>query len=131
MAASIPLQLAYYGDDFTGSTDALEYLSRAGLRTALFIAPPDATQLAAMPGLQAVGVAGLTRALAPAAMKAVLRPTFEALRALGPRHVHYKVCSTFDSSPEIGSIGCAMAVGRDVFGGAFVPLLVGAPALGR
>jgi uncharacterized protein YgbK (DUF1537 family) len=29
--------LAFYGDDFTGSTDALEFLTRAGARTALFI----------------------------------------------------------------------------------------------
>ena len=28
--------LAFYGDDFTGSTDALEFLSRAGAKTVLF-----------------------------------------------------------------------------------------------
>jgi 3-oxoisoapionate kinase len=123
--------LAFYGDDFTGSTDALESLARAGLRTALFLAPPTPAQLAAFPGLQAVGVAGLTRALAPDAMEAELRPAFAALRALGPRHVHYKVCSTFDSSPTVGSIGRAIDVGADVFPAPFVPLVVGAPALGR
>ncbi|GAB3577598.1 four-carbon acid sugar kinase family protein [Hymenobacter daeguensis] len=125
------LLLAYYGDDFTGSTDALEFLSRAGARTALFIAPPTPAQLAAYPGLDAIGVAGLTRAMPPAAMQAVLAPAFAALRALGPRHVHYKVCSTFDSSPTIGSIGRALEVGRAVFPNAFVPLLVAAPQLGR
>ena len=130
--ASIPqLLLAYYGDDFTGSTDALEFLTRAGLRTALFMAPPTAAQLARFPDLQAVGVAGLTRSLAPADMEAELRPAFSALRALGPRHVHYKVCSTFDSSPTVGSIGRATEIGADIFGGRYVPLLVGAPALGR
>ncbi|MDO7851672.1 four-carbon acid sugar kinase family protein [Hymenobacter convexus] len=128
---SRPLLLAYYGDDFTGSTDALEFLSRAGARTALFIAPPTAAQLAAYPGLDAIGVAGLTRAMPPDAMQAVLEPAFAALRALGPRHVHYKVCSTFDSSPTIGSIGRAIETGRRVFPGAFVPLLVAAPPLGR
>lgn len=125
------LLLAYYGDDFTGSTDALEFLSRAGARTALFIAPPTPTQLAAYPDLDAIGVAGLTRAMSPEAMQAVLEPAFAQLRALGPRHVHYKVCSTFDSSPVIGSIGQAMETGRSVFANAFVPLLVAAPALGR
>jgi 3-oxoisoapionate kinase len=46
--------------------------------------------------------------------------------------VHYKVCSTFDSSPQVGSIGRAIDVGREVFREApFVPLLVAAPALGR
>jgi uncharacterized protein YgbK (DUF1537 family) len=125
------LLLAYYGDDFTGSTDALEFLSRAGARTALFIAPPTPAQLAAYPGLDAIGVAGLTRAMPPDTMEAVLEPAFAALRALEPRHVHYKVCSTFDSSPAIGSIGRAIEVGRRVFPGAFVPLLVAAPPLGR
>jgi uncharacterized protein YgbK (DUF1537 family) len=126
-----PLLLAYYGDDFTGSTDALEFLSRAGARTALFIAPPTPAQLAAYPGLDAIGVAGLTRAMPPDAMQAALEPAFAQLRALGPRHVHYKVCSTFDSSPTVGSIGRAIEVGRAVFPGAFVPLLVAAPPLGR
>lgn len=125
------LRLAYFGDDFTGSTDALEFLSRAGLKTALFLAPPTATQLARFPGLDALGVAGLTRSLAPDAMEAVLRPAFAALRALGAPHVHYKVCSTFDSSPTVGSIGRAIDVGAHVFRARFVPLLVGAPALGR
>ncbi len=125
------LLLAYYGDDFTGSTDALEFLSRAGARTALFIEPPTPAQLAAYPGLDALGVAGLTRAMPPAAMQAALEPAFARLRALGPRHVHYKVCSTFDSSPTIGSIGRAIEVGRRTFPNAFVPLLVAAPPLGR
>jgi uncharacterized protein YgbK (DUF1537 family) len=123
------LKLAYYADDFTGATDALESLARAGLRTRLFLQPPTAAQCA---GLDAIGVAGLTRSLAPDAMEAVLRPAFTALRALGPRHVHYKVCSTFDSSPAIGSIGRAIDVGVSVFGDrTVVPLLVAAPALGR
>lgn len=122
------LRLAYYADDFTGATDALESLALAGLRTRLFLNPPSAAQCA---GLDAIGVAGLTRSLAPDAMEAVLRPAFTALRALGPRHMHYKVCSTFDSSPAVGSIGRAIDVGATVFASRTVPLLVAAPALGR
>ena len=129
--AETGLRLAYYGDDFTGSTDALEFLSRAGLPTVLFTAPPTAAQLARFPGVCAIGVAGLTRSLAPADAEAELRPAFTALRALGAPHVHYKVCSTFDSSPTVGSIGRAIDVGADVFRARFVPLVVGAPALGR
>lgn len=122
------IRLAYFADDFTGATDALESLARAGLRTRLFLDAPSAERCV---GLDAVGVAGLTRALAPEAMETVLRPAFTALRALGPRHVHYKVCSTFDSSPTVGSIGRAIEVGSEIFGGPVVPLLVAAPALGR
>jgi 3-oxoisoapionate kinase len=125
------LLLAYYGDDFTGSTDALEFLSRAGVKTVLFMNTPTPEQLTRYPGLQAIGVAGKTRAMAPVEMEQELRPAFAALQALGVAHVHYKVCSTFDSSPAIGSIGKAIEVGAEIFQAAFVPLLVAAPALGR
>lgn len=125
------LLLAFYGDDFTGSTDALEFLSRAGIKTVLFMEPPTTEQLSHYEGLQAIGVAGLTRSMSPNGMEEVLRPAFTALKALGVPHVHYKVCSTFDSSPTIGSIGRATDVGADVFKAPFVPLLVAAPVLGR
>lgn len=125
------LLLAYYGDDFTGSTDALEFLSRAGIRTVLFISPPTAEKLSTYNGLQAIGVAGMTRAMSPAQMEQTLLPAFTALRTLNPRHVHYKVCSTFDSSPHIGSIGKAIDVGTEIFQNRITPLLVAAPALGR
>lgn len=125
------LWLAFYGDDFTGSTDALESLTRAGLRTRLFTAPPTRAQLARAGRLDAVGVAGVSRSLAPTAMTRELRAAFLALRRLGPRHVHYKVCSTFDSSPGRGSIGRAIDVGAAIFPHRFVPVVVGAPGLGR
>ena len=57
----------------------------------------------------------MTRSLTPAAMERELRPAFKRLKALGAPHVHYKVCSTFDSSPRIGSIGRAMDVGGGNF----------------
>lgn len=125
------LLLTFYGDDFTGSTDALEQLARFGIRAMLFIKPPSPAQLKRFPGLQAVGVAGMTRSLTPAAMERELRPAFKRLKALGAPHVHYKVCSTFDSSPTLGSIGRALDVGTEIFRGPFVPMVVGAPALGR
>ena len=125
------LLLTFYADDFTGSTDALEQLTLAGIRTALFIAPPTPAQLKKFPDLQAVGVAGKTRSLAPGAMERELKPALLALKKLGARHVHYKVCSTFDSSPKIGSIGRVMDVAAKIFPAKFIPLLAAAPALGR
>jgi len=125
------LLLTFYGDDFTGSTDALEQLTLAGIRTALFIQPPTPAQLRKFSGLQAIGVAGKTRSLAPAAMERELKPALLALKKLKPRHVHYKVCSTFDSSPAIGRIGCVMDLASKIFPAPFIPLLVAAPALGR
>jgi len=125
------LLLAFYGDDFTGSTDALEFLSRAGARTVLFLEPPTAAQLQRYPDLEAIGIAGMTRAMTPDEMEATLRPAFAMLAGLRVPHIHYKVCSTFDSSPTTGSIGRAIDIGAEAFGSRFVPVLGGAPALGR
>jgi uncharacterized protein YgbK (DUF1537 family) len=125
------LLLTFYGDDFTGSTDALEQLTNAGIRAALFIEPPTRKQLAQFKNLQAVGVAGMTRSMTPAAMERELNPAFKKLKALNAPHVHYKACSTFDSSPTIGSIGRVIDVAMEIFHAPFVPLLVAAPALGR
>ncbi len=125
------LLLAYYGDDFTGSTDALEFLNRAGVKTALFIEPPGPEQLSRYKDLGAIGVAGMSRSMPPAEMEEELRPAFTALRNSGARHVHYKVCSTFDSSPVTGSIGKAIDIAAEIFSAPFIPLLVGAPVLGR
>lgn len=123
--------LAFYGDDFTGSTDALEFICRAGAKAVLFIEPPTAEQLKQYPHLDAYGVAGKTRSLPPAEMENILLPAFEKIKQTGARHVHYKVCSTFDSSPTIGSIGKAIDCGAAVFKNKTIPVLGGMPALGR
>jgi len=125
------LLVAYYGDDFTGSTDALESLTLSGVRTTLFIRPPDARRLARDPDLRGVGVAGLTRSMAPGPMEEELVPALRRLSELGAPFVHYKVCSTFDSSPTVGSIGRVIDVASQLFSSPFIPLVVGAPALGR
>lgn len=135
------LLMAFYGDDFTGSTDAMEILERAGVRTVLLMRTPDSEGTSAhtrlesilqrFPGMGALGIAGTTRAMTPDRMEAALRPAFEFLRQSGAGHVHYKVCSTFDSSPAIGSIGKAIDIGSVVFNSRFVSLVVAAPALGR
>lgn len=122
---------AFYGDDFTGSTDALEWLCRAGLKTVLFLEPPTPEQLAAHKDVQAFGVAGATRSLHPSAMEEALIPAFERLKETGAAYVHYKVCSTFDSSPLIGSIGKAIEMGAAVFENDFTPVIQSAPVLGR
>lgn len=123
--------LSFVGDDFTGSTDAVEVLELAGVRTVLFTRPPTPEQLQQHPDAQAFGVATVARLLPPDAMASLLRPTFSAIREFGAPFLHYKVCSTFDSSPSIGSIGRALDVGVDVCRTACVPVVVGAPSLGR
>jgi ribulose-bisphosphate carboxylase large chain len=68
-AVGTDLLLAYYGDDFTGSTDALEALTQAGVPTVLFLKPPDAGGTAALSRVRAVGVAGTSRSRDPAWMR--------------------------------------------------------------
>lgn len=126
------LLMAYYGDDFTGSTDSMEALALGGVRVALFLEPPRPETLQGrFTGLQAVGVAGISRSLSPDRMEHELRPKFRQLKALGASICHYKTCSTFDSSPQVGSIGYATDIGWEVFEPSFVPVIVGAPALKR
>ena len=123
--------IAFYGDDFTGSTDALEALALGGVRARMFLRAGD---LVGGCGFQAVGLAGSARAMTPAEMDGQLPAIFAALRdALPPSGgiAHYKLCSTFDSSPALGSIGRAIEVGRRIFGPAVIPLVVAAPMLGR
>lgn len=124
--------LCYYGDDFTGSTDVLEALFQAGLRTILFLEPPSPDMLLEQfRDVDCYGVAGVGRSLSPEEMERELRPLLTTMKLAGATVIHYKICSTFDSSPDIGSIGKAMEIGRDVFGGRYVPLLVGVPYLRR
>ena len=123
------LVLAWYGDDFTGSGAVMEVLSFAGLPAVLFLDPPTPAMLARFPGVRAVGLASDARTRGPDWMRAELPRAFAALRALGAPMLHYKVCSTFDSSPETGSIGTAAEIGMEPL--EVVPLILGAPAIGR
>ena len=125
------LRLAFYGDDFTGSTDALEVLASAGWRCALFLQEPDTRTLARHPGLDAVGIAGDSRAMTPDEMQARLPATLDWLATAGAPVLHYKVCSTFDSAPTIGSIGRVMELARARLGGACLPIVAATPHLGR
>lgn len=121
--------VAFYGDDFTGSTDVLESLSRNGVDTVLFLDVPDRSDVERFGEVDAVGVAGTSRSMTPSEMDERLPAVFEALAEFDPELVHYKVCSTFDSSPTVGSIGRAIDVGQAVFDSPFVPVVVSAPSL--
>jgi uncharacterized protein YgbK (DUF1537 family) len=123
--------LSYYGDDFSGATDVMEVLAWAGLPTVLFLQPPTDEQLARFPDARAMGVAGDSRSRPPKWMSDHLPTIFERLRSLGAPLCQYKLCSTFDSSPEIGSIGRAIEIGLDVVGGDWASIVVGAPTLRR
>lgn len=123
--------ITYYGDDLTGSTDALEALSSRGVPTVLFTAIPDDEQLARFAACRAIGLAGTSRSESPAWMREHLTSALTWLRERHAGLCHYKTCSTFDSAPDTGSIGCALEIGREVFGQACVPIVVGVPQMKR
>ncbi|MFI7065518.1 four-carbon acid sugar kinase family protein [Kribbella sp. NPDC050124] len=126
------LEAAFYGDDFTGSTDALRQFERCGLRSILLVELPPTDELQALAArYDVIGVAGIARSLAPDEQEAEIRPILTALRDLNPRVVQYKICSTADSSPTLGSIGRALEVGHSLFGPTAVPVLAAQPELGR
>jgi len=131
MTSGNQMKLAFYADDFTGSTDALEVLTFAGLNCALFLEIPSEATLKEYGPFDAIGVAGASRAMSPAEMTEHLTPIFEQMAKLPVPFVHYKVCSTFDSSPTIGSIGKVMELARRAFSEEAIPIVAATPALAR
>ena len=123
--------ISYYGDDFTGSTDVMEALASHGVRTALFTRLPSAAEFAPFADFEAIGLAGTSRSQTPEWMSAHLPEAFAWLESLGARFCHYKVCSTFDSSPKIGSIGRAIEIGLQVFNQQRATMIIGAPQIKR
>ncbi|WP_421726033.1 four-carbon acid sugar kinase family protein [Bauldia sp.] len=123
--------LAWYGDDFTGAAAVMEVMTFAGLPAVLFFDIPTAEQRAAFAGYRGFGIAGIARSQTPDWMDANLPRIYGALASFGAPLVQYKVCSTFDSAPTVGSIGRATELGAAAFGGVWYPLLVAAPAMGR
>jgi uncharacterized protein YgbK (DUF1537 family) len=125
------LLVAYYGDDYTGSAAVMEVLTFAGLPAVLFLDLPTPEEAARFAGYRGIGIAGIARSRAPAWMDRHLPPVFRALAGLGAPVSQYKVCSTFDSAPHVGSIGRAVDLGIPILGGDWTPLIVAAPGMER
>lgn len=122
--------IAFYGDDFTGASAAMEATAFAGLATVLFLAPPTPERLRAFADARVVGIAGVARAQSSQWMDEHLPPVFDALTATGAPVIHYKVCSTFDSAPDVGSIGRVVEIAAKKFPG-WMPMIVADPGMGR
>lgn len=126
------LLMAFYGDDFTGSADAMEALALHGVPTVLFLDRPDPALLnRRLKNVRAVGVAGTSRTMTPAQMDGELPGQFQMLKELGAPLIHYKVCATFDSSPRIGSIGHAADLAFQTLDPPFAVIVQGVPIIGR
>ncbi|MBB5390627.1 MULTISPECIES: four-carbon acid sugar kinase family protein [unclassified Herbaspirillum] len=124
-------KVAFYGDDFTGATDTLATAALAGLRSILFLRVPTAAQLHAAGELDCLGIAGAARSMDPGQMRAELEPVAAFFGELRVPVTHYKICSTFDSAPHIGSIGAALRIWRQRIPNRFVPIVGGQPNLRR
>ena len=126
------IKVAFYGDDFTGASDNAAQYARHGLRTLLFFSnPAEATLQSAARDYDVIGVAGTARSLSPTAMSDELMPVLQNFHALGVPLVQYKCCSTFDSSPETGSLGEAIRLMRSLWRDCMVPVLAATPEFGR
>ncbi|MGA2487940.1 MAG: 3-oxo-tetronate kinase [Roseiarcus sp.] len=99
------LALGCIGDDYTGSSDLANTLTRNGLRTLQLIGVPSAE--VALPEVDAIVIALKIRSVAAADAVKSARVADAWLRARGVSHVLYKICSTFDST-DAGNIGPVM-----------------------
>lgn len=95
------LKLGCIADDFTGATDLANNLVRAGMRVVQSIGVPEAPLAAEA---DALVVALKSRTIAPTDAVAQSLAALHWLRAAGAQQCYFKICSTFDSTPQ-GNIG--------------------------
>ncbi len=131
MALPDGIILTWYGDDFTGAAAVMEVLTFSGLPAVLFLDTPTQAQLEQFPDARALGVASTARTHSPAWMADNLPSVFSTLGELSHGIVHYKVCTTLDSSASVGSIGKAIEIGAEVLQCHCVPVLIAAPQMRR
>ena len=124
--------VAFYGDDFTGSSENLAQFHRSGLRSKLYLRLPsvegllhDAKQF------HVLGIAGTARALDTNDMDAELAPAFKLLASLDCPFLQYKICSTFDSSERVGSFGRVLKLAPQYFGHRGIAVIAATPDFGR
>jgi uncharacterized protein YgbK (DUF1537 family) len=102
------LKLGIIADDFTGATDVANNLVRAGMRVVQTIGVPDpgpaGADDAALMQADAVVVALKSRTAAVEDAVAQSLAAARWLLARGASQLYFKVCSTFDSTPQ-GNIG--------------------------
>ncbi|WP_232829277.1 four-carbon acid sugar kinase family protein [Tropicimonas sp. IMCC34043] len=123
--------VTWYGDDFTGSAAVMEVLAFAGVPTVLFSGVPSDALRDRFRDARAIGIASTARTKDPAWMEQNLARPLAWLDACKAPILHYKVCSTFDSAPDVGSIGKAIEVGLSVRPAAAVAMVTAAPQMRR
>ncbi|WP_104133970.1 four-carbon acid sugar kinase family protein [Cryobacterium sp. Y62] len=121
-------RIAFLADDLTGGADVLAQANAFGLQAVMVLDPAEAVNTNA----DVVGVAGAARSLSGLEFDQVVTEALNALRDLQPDVLIYKVCSTFDSSPTIGSIGRAIELLHQTVPTAGpIPVVPAQPGFGR
>jgi uncharacterized protein YgbK (DUF1537 family) len=132
MPSTAKLKAVFYGDDFTGSSENLAQFHRSGVEGKLYLARPAFEKVVAdSHSYDVLGFAGTARALSGAELGAELDSAFSIMSRLNTAFVQYKICSTFDSSPTIGSYGAVLSRAAAHFGQRDVPVLAATPDFGR
>jgi uncharacterized protein YgbK (DUF1537 family) len=118
--------LGCIADDFTGATDLANNLVREGMRVVQAIGVPTGP----IDGVDAVVVALKSRTCPVNDAVAQSLAAAAWLRAQGARQLYFKVCSTFDSTPQ-GNIGPVAEALIGFTGARVVPVTPAFPAAGR
>lgn len=122
-----PPILGCIADDLTGATDLANNLARAGMRVVLTI---DAPAGHAPPDADTVVVSLKSRSIpAPEAVAQSLE-SCRWLRRQGARQIYFKICSTFDSTPQ-GNIGPVIEALMDELGCDFCAVVPAFPDADR
>jgi uncharacterized protein YgbK (DUF1537 family) len=118
----------FFADDLTGASDVLAQAHAHGLSAMLVLDPDHVRGDAA----DVVGLAGPARSLSGDALDTEIRTGLAAVGRLEPEVLLYKICSTFDSSPTVGSIGRAVELIAEAHPGhGPVPVVPAQPGFGR
>ncbi|MBX2831295.1 MAG: four-carbon acid sugar kinase family protein [Rhodospirillales bacterium] len=129
-------KIVFCADDFTGASDTLATLARAGLNARLYLTAPEPSDDRNDPNkgpdsLDAFGVATSLRAMGVedgvATIGAIAHKLVGACNGL----YHFKICSTFDSSPDTGNIAAIADRYASSVGAKWKAVIGGQPSLRR
>ena len=106
--------VSFVADDLTGAADVLSQAHRYHLDAVLVVGGGDTP----MPtNADVVGVAGPARSLGGKAFDELVRAQLAQIAGTGAEVLLYKICSTFDSLPTLGSIGRGIELLHEQFAG--------------